>query len=75
MVDRAIGGSASSAFMSAGFPISMRTDIPMDEVEEVLDEEDMIIEEELCKCRKKKCMITTILVVVFVLGAAVAVYV
>ena len=31
--------------------ISMRTDIPMDEVEEVLDEEDMIIEEELCKCR------------------------
>lgn len=55
--------------------ISMRTDIPMDEVEEVLDEEDMIIEEELCKCRKKKCMITTILVVVFLLGAAVAVYV
>ena len=55
--------------------IATRTDIPVCEVEEVLDEEDMIMEEELYKCHKRKCMITTILVVVFLLGATVAVYV
>lgn len=55
--------------------ISMRTDIPMTDVEEVLDEEDIILEEELCKCRKRRCIITTVLVVMFLLGVTVAVYV
>ncbi len=55
--------------------ISMRTDIPMDEVEDILQEEDVIIEEELCRCHKKKCVITIMLIVVFLLGATVAVYV
>ena len=33
--------------------ISMRRDIPMETVEEVLEEQDEIFDEE-CKCRKKK---------------------
>ena len=55
--------------------ISMRTDVPMEDVEEVLDEEDIILDEELRKCKKKKCIITTVCTIIFLMGAAFAVYV
>lgn len=51
--------------------ISMRTDIPMEDVEDVLDYQDIIEAEELMSCKKKKCMFMTILIVMFVLGMAV----
>lgn len=55
--------------------ISMRRDIPMDEVEEVLEEQDKIIcEEKKCK-KKKKCMILTCTMIFFLLGAAAAMYI
>lgn len=55
--------------------ISMRRDIPMEEVEEVLEEECKLIEEEK-KCKKrKKCMILTITITFFLLGAAAAMYI
>lgn len=50
--------------------ISMRTDIPMEDVEEVLDQEDLIMTEELLCQKKKKCVVMTVLITVFVLGAA-----
>lgn len=55
--------------------ISARTDIPMENVEEILDEEDILIEEELRKCRKKKCIVFSLLMLTFIIGAAVAVYI
>lgn len=51
--------------------ISMRTDIPMEDVEDVLDYQDIIEAEELMCCKKKKCIFMTILMVMFVLGAVV----
>ena len=54
--------------------ISMRCDIPMEDVEEALDEEDIILAEELKVCKKKRCMVMTIVMVIFLLGAAFAVY-
>lgn len=54
--------------------ISMRCDVPMEDVEEVLDEEDIILAEELKVCKKKRCMVMTIVMVIFLLGAAFAVY-
>ena len=54
--------------------ISMRRDIPMEDVEEVLEEEDIIMDEELCKCKKKKCIAVSIIMVIFLMGAAFAVY-
>ena len=55
--------------------ISESTDTPINKVEDILDEEDCIIEEEYCAYRKKKCAIMTILIVIFLMGATVAVYV
>ncbi len=55
--------------------ISARTDIPMENVEEILDEEDILIEEELRKCRKKKCIVFSLLMLTFIIGASVAVYI
>lgn len=54
--------------------ISMRCDIPMEDVEEVLDEEDIILEEELKACKKRRCIIMTVMMVIFLAGAAFAVY-
>ncbi len=55
--------------------ISMRRDVPMETVEEVLEEQDTIIDEE-CKCRKKKKCVTCIcLTVFFMLGAAFTLYI
>lgn len=51
--------------------ISMRTDIPMEDVEDVLDYQDIIEAEELLCCKKKKCVFMTILMVMFVLGVVV----
>ena len=55
--------------------ISARTDIPMENVEEILDEEDILIEEELRKCRKKQCIVFSLLMLTFIIGASVAVYI
>ncbi|MDE5873722.1 MAG: hypothetical protein K2H07_07400 [Lachnospiraceae bacterium] len=55
--------------------ISMRRDIPMETVEEVLEEQDEIFDEE-CKCRKKKkCIISICFATVFIMGAAFALYI
>ncbi len=54
--------------------ISMRRDIPMEDVEEVLEEEDIILDEELKCCKRKKCIIMSALMVVFLMGATFAVY-
>lgn len=55
--------------------ISMRRDIPMETVEEVLEEQDEIFDEE-CKCRKKKkCIISICLVTFFMMGAAFTLYI
>lgn len=52
--------------------ISMRTDIPMDEVEEVLDEEDLIyLEEARCK-KKKRTIIMLSSILLFMAGMIVA---
>ena len=55
--------------------ISMRTDIPINEVEEVLDHEDMIMDEELARCHKKKCMAMLIFSAIMIIGATVVVYI
>lgn len=55
--------------------ISMKKDIPMEDVEEVLAEEERIITEEKKAKKKKKFMTITILVTFFLLGAAAAMYV
>lgn len=55
--------------------ISMRRDIPMETVEEVLEEQDEIFDEE-CKCRKKKkCIISISLITFFMMGAAFTLYI
>ena len=54
--------------------ISMRTDIPMEDVEEVLEYEDLIMTEELLSQKKKKCIVMTVIITVFVLGAACALW-
>ncbi len=55
--------------------ISMRRDIPMETVEEVLEEQDEIFDEE-CKCRKKKkCIVSICLVTFFMMGAAFTLYI
>lgn len=52
--------------------ISMRRDIPMEYVEEVLDEEDFIYaEEERCK-KKKRCIVATIVTTIIVTAIVVA---
>ncbi len=48
--------------------ISMRTDIPMEDVEDVLDYQDIIEAEELMCCKKRKCIVMTILMVMFIMG-------
>lgn len=55
--------------------ISMKKDIPMEDVEEVLEEEERILSEEKKARKKKKCMFITILVTFFLMGAAAAMYV
>ena len=52
--------------------ISMRTNIPMDDVEEVLDEEYAIYEEYEKKRKKKKLIGISIFSVIFMLGAITA---
>lgn len=55
--------------------ISMRTDIPMEDVEAVIDEEEMIFVEKMA-CRKKKkrrCICVTMLV--FIAGAVAAMFI
>jgi len=55
--------------------ISMRRDIPMEDVEEVLEEEDIIIaEERMCK-KKKKCMFMGITIFLMLAGAAITLFV
>lgn len=49
--------------------ISMRSGIPLDDVEGVLEEEDLIYEELDKKRRKKKMLVFLIFGFVFVLGA------
>lgn len=51
--------------------ISMRTDIPMEDVEDVLDYQDIIEAEELMCCKKRKCVVVTVLMVMFMLGVVV----
>ncbi len=48
--------------------ISMRTDIPMEDVEDVLDYQDIIEAEELMCCKKRKCLVMTILITILALG-------
>lgn len=55
--------------------ISMRRDIPMEDVEEVLEEEDIIIaEERKCK-KKKKCIIMGVTFFLMLAGAAITLFV
>lgn len=55
--------------------ISMKRDIPMEDVEEVLEEEDIIVAKEI-KCKKrKKCLCFCGITLVFLMGAAVALYI
>ncbi len=49
--------------------ISMRTDVPIEDVEDVLEEQDNILEEERKEKGSKKCMIICSVMVVFLLGA------
>ena len=52
--------------------ISMRCDIPMEDVEEVLEEEDIILyEQEKCRKRKKRMCIFS-MIIVFIAGVAAA---
>lgn len=52
--------------------ISMRRDIPIDEVEEVLEEEDFIyLEEKLCRKRKKGMIVLTVISMMIITGAVV----
>lgn len=50
--------------------ISMVTDIPFEDVEEVLDERDFIIAAERKQKKKKKCLLVTLLMAFFALGVA-----
>ena len=50
--------------------ISMRCDIPMEDVEEVLEEEDIILyEQEKCRKRKKRMCVFS-MIIVFIAGVA-----
>ncbi len=49
--------------------ISMRTDVPMEDVEEVLEEQDIILEEERKSKGAKKCIIICGVIVIFLMGA------
>ena len=55
--------------------ISMRRDIPMEDVEEVLDEECRILDEEKKCKKKKKFLVLTCVVTLFLLGAAASMYI
>ncbi|MCM1273034.1 MAG: hypothetical protein NC225_03545 [Clostridium sp.] len=55
--------------------ISMRRDIPMEEVEEVLEERDCIVEEECKRKKRKKCIVCTLMMTFFLMGAACALYI
>ena len=55
--------------------ISMRRDIPMEDVEEVLEEEDIIIAEERMCRKKKKCMFMGITIFLMLAGAAITLFV
>lgn len=55
--------------------ISMRRDIPMDFVEEVLDEQDIIFEEEKCCKKKKRCIAMVCVFATFAIITAAVVYV
>ena len=55
--------------------ISMRRDIPMETIEEVLEEQDEIFEEGWKSRKKKKCIISISLVTFFVMGAAFTLYI
>ena len=52
--------------------ISMRRDIPIEEVEEVLDEEDIIFMEYERKRRRKKRIVKFCTVIIFLAGAVAA---
>lgn len=54
--------------------ISTGTDISEEDVEMVLAEEDDIIEKELKRCKRKKCMIFTILMLITAVGAGAMLY-
>lgn len=54
--------------------ISMRCDIPMDTVEEVLDERECIIEEECRRIRRRKRAACSLMITFFMLGAGVVLY-
>ena len=53
--------------------ISMRCDIPMDEVEEVLEEQDILLAEEASRKKKRKCKCFWSTVIIFIAGMAAAV--
>lgn len=53
--------------------ISMRRDIPMETVEEVLDEQALILCEEEKRRKKKKCICVWSMIIVFLAGMAAAV--
>lgn len=55
--------------------ISMRRDIPIEDVEEVLEEQDIILEEEARARKRKKAICLSVMMTVFALGAAAAVYI
>ncbi len=49
--------------------ISMRTDVPIEDVEDVLEEQDIILEEERKSKGVKKCIIVCSVIVIFLMGA------
>lgn len=53
--------------------ISMRRDIPMEEVEEVLEEQEMLLAEEASRKKKKKCRRIWSMVIIFIAGMAAAI--
>lgn len=53
--------------------ISMRRDIPMETVEEVLDEQELILCEEEKRKKKRKCICVWSTIIVFLAGMAAAV--
>lgn len=55
--------------------ISMRRDIPIEDVEEVLDEQDAILCEEAKEKKRKRMVFVSVMMTVFILGAAAAVYI
>ncbi|MGN0436467.1 MAG: hypothetical protein ACI4D8_07555 [Wujia sp.] len=55
--------------------ISMRRDIPVEDVEEVLEEQDIILEEEARAKKRRKVLCLSVMITVFALGAAAAMYI